>query len=151
MTCHYRQDEKNQVLTTNVWFDHEWQDELLIWDPDNFGGISKLRIPCDKIWLPDIVLYNRWSSGLEDAGLTSGTCFSADDYSKGLFRSLAIVDSNGSVFWAPPTKFRSTCPVNVMYFPFDDQTCHLKLSSWMYDGYKVCSPRSTTQCNINID
>ena len=63
--------------------------------------------------------------------------FSADDYSKRLFRSLAVVDHNGSVFWAPPTKFRSTCPVNVMYFPFDDQTCHLKLSSWMYDGYKV--------------
>lgn len=71
MTCHYRQDEKNQVLTTNVWFDHEWQDELLIWDPDNFGGINKLRIPCDKIWLPDIVLYNRWSSVLENVTLPS--------------------------------------------------------------------------------
>ena len=66
--------------------------------------------------------------------------FSADDYSKQLFRSLAVVDHNGSVFWAPPTKFRSACPVNVMYFPFDDQTCHLKLSSWMYDVYTVSCP-----------
>ena len=64
-------------------------------------------------------------------------CFSADDYSKGYFRSLAIVNATGNVFWAPPTKFRSTCPVNVMYFPFDDQTCNMKLSSWMYDGTKV--------------
>ena len=54
------QDEKNQVLTTNVWFDQEWQDELLKWDPKDFGGIEKLLIPCDKLWLPDIVLYNRW-------------------------------------------------------------------------------------------
>ena len=53
------QDEKNQVLTTNVWFDHEWYDELLKWDPNDFGGIVSLQIPCDKIWLPDIVLYNR--------------------------------------------------------------------------------------------
>ena len=53
------QDEKNQVLTTNVWFDHEWYDELLKWDPNEFGGIVSLQIPCDKIWLPDIVLYNR--------------------------------------------------------------------------------------------
>ena len=26
-------DEKNQVLTTNVWLDQEWVDELLVWDP----------------------------------------------------------------------------------------------------------------------
>ena len=69
--------------------------------------------------------------------LTKLDVFSADDYSKSYFRSLAIVEYTGNVFWAPPTKFRSTCPVNVMYFPFDDQSCHFKLSSWMYDGSKV--------------
>ena len=37
----------------------EWQDEQLQWDPDEFNGISILRLPCDSIWLPDIVLYNR--------------------------------------------------------------------------------------------
>ena len=63
--------------------------------------------------------------------------FSADDYSKGYFRNLATVDHTGNVIWTPPTKFSSTCPVNVMYFPFDDQTFNLKLSSWMYDGNKV--------------
>jgi len=53
------QDEKNQVMTTNVWLDQEWNDELLKWDPKEFGGIERVRIPCDKIWLPDIVLYNK--------------------------------------------------------------------------------------------
>ncbi len=53
------QDEKNQVMTTNVWLDQEWHDELLTWDPSEFGGITRVRIPCDKIWLPDIVLYNK--------------------------------------------------------------------------------------------
>ena len=81
------------MLTTNVWLDQEWDDELLAWDPKKFGGIERikngfkgfvvlrqkparerrfyefwrqffetgnlLRIPCDKIWLPDIVLYNK--------------------------------------------------------------------------------------------
>ncbi|KAL8616702.1 hypothetical protein ACOMHN_031684 [Nucella lapillus] len=37
----------------------EWQDERLTWDPKDFNGLSILRIPCEKIWLPDIVLYNR--------------------------------------------------------------------------------------------
>ena len=53
------QDEKNQVMTTNVWLDQEWRDELLVWDPKDFGGIDRIRIPCDRIWLPDIVLYNK--------------------------------------------------------------------------------------------
>lgn len=45
--------------------------------------------------------------------------------------------NTGHVFWPPPTKFRSTCPVDVQYFPFDDQTCKLKLASWLHDGLSV--------------
>lgn len=120
LTQIFDMDEKNQVLTTNIWLDHEWTDEMLTWNPADFNNITKLRVPCDKLWLPDIVLYN-----------------SADDYSMEYYRALAVVESNGLVFWSPPTKFRSTCPVEVTYFPFDDQTCNLKLSSWMYDGSKL--------------
>ena len=72
---------------------------------------------------------------------------SADDYSQTYFRSLAAIDHAGNVFWPPPTKFRSTCPVDVKYFPFDDQTCNLKLSSWMYDGTKV---RQLSEFRITI-
>ena len=52
-------------------------------------------------------------------------------------RSLALVTNKGKVFWPPPTKFRSTCQVDVAYFPFDDQTCMLKLGSWLHDGFSV--------------
>ncbi|CAG5130934.1 unnamed protein product, partial [Candidula unifasciata] len=51
-------DEKNQVLTTNIWLDQEWHDEKLVWNISHYNNITKLRIPCDLIWLPDIVLYN---------------------------------------------------------------------------------------------
>ena len=46
-------------MTTNVWLDQEWYDELLKWDPMDYGNITHIRIPCDEIWLPDIVLYNK--------------------------------------------------------------------------------------------
>ncbi|KAF7493101.1 Neuronal acetylcholine receptor subunit alpha-10 [Sarcoptes scabiei] len=113
-------DEKNQVLTTNIWLDQEWIDEFLTWNSTEFGNITKIRIPCQNIWLPDIVLYNN-----------------ADDYTRGYMNSRAIIESNGNVFWPPPTKFRSTCQVDVTYFPFDDQKCILKLGSWIYDGNNV--------------
>jgi hypothetical protein len=52
--------------------------------------------------------------------------------------SRAMVSYDGNVFWPPPTKFRSTCSVDVTYFPFDDQVCFLKLGSWTYNGFQVC-------------
>ena len=38
----------------------EWTDERLIWsNMTEFSPIKMIRIPCDLLWLPDIVLYNR--------------------------------------------------------------------------------------------
>lgn len=62
---------------------------------------------------------------------------SADDYTRGYMNSRAMLEPSGNVFWPPPTKFRSTCPVDVTYFPFDDQTCIMKMGSWIYDGLQV--------------
>lgn len=36
-----------------------WNDYRLTWDPSEYDGIDKLRIPSRHIWLPDIVLYNK--------------------------------------------------------------------------------------------
>jgi len=35
-----------------------WKDMLMVWDPENFGGVDKVRVPARRIWTPDIVLYN---------------------------------------------------------------------------------------------
>ncbi|CAG0885889.1 unnamed protein product [Darwinula stevensoni] len=120
LTQIFDMDEKNQVLTTNVWLDQEWEDELMTWDPADFNNLTQIRLPCEKIWLPDIVLYNN-----------------ADDYTRGYYNSKAMIKHWGQVFWPPPTKFRSACPVDVTYFPFDDQNCTLKLGSWAYNGFEV--------------
>ncbi|XP_052822185.1 acetylcholine receptor subunit alpha-type acr-16 [Octopus bimaculoides] len=113
-------DERNQVLTTNIWLDQSWKDEKLIWDPADYNNLSVLRIPCNKLWLPDIVLYN-----------------SADDYTHGYMQALTMVHSDGTVFWPPIVKLRSTCDIKITYFPFDDQICRMKLGSWAYDGFQV--------------
>ncbi|GAB1606017.1 neuronal acetylcholine receptor subunit alpha-10-like [Argonauta hians] len=123
-------DEKNQILTSNVWLDQSWFDEKLNWDPNDFSGISKFRIPCDFIWRPDIVLYN-----------------SAESLNQGYMKSLAMIDSNGSVFWPPIVRMRSSCKMDITYFPFDDQICKLKLGSWAYDGFQV----DVTNLTDNID
>ncbi|CAF1210350.1 unnamed protein product [Rotaria sordida] len=52
-------DPKKQVLVTNGWMTHMWQDYSMTWKPQDFGGITTIRIPSTTIWIPDIVLYNR--------------------------------------------------------------------------------------------
>lgn len=49
----------------------------------------------------------------------------------------ATIYSNGLVVWKPPAIYKSLCPIDVEFFPFDQQLCTLKIGSWSYDGYSV--------------
>ena len=112
-------DEVNQVLHTNLWLRHEWQDPRLRWNSSYFGGISSLRIDPHKVWKPDIALYNT-----ADGKFTAGN--KLDDPIK------MTLNSSGHIMWAPPAVFKSTCHMDVTYFPFDVQNCSLKFGSWTY-------------------
>lgn len=56
----------------------------------------------------------------------------------------ATVYYNGLVVWQPPAVYKSSCAIDVEYFPYDVQTCVLKLGSWTYDGFKVTLLNSRT-------
>ena len=49
----------------------------------------------------------------------------------------ATLYHNGLVKWEPPAIFKSSCDIDVRYFPFDEQTCWLKFGSWTFDGFQV--------------
>uniref|UniRef100_A0A2I3GIG8 Neurotransmitter-gated ion-channel ligand-binding domain-containing protein n=1 Tax=Nomascus leucogenys TaxID=61853 RepID=A0A2I3GIG8_NOMLE len=53
-------DEKNQVLTTNIWLQMSWTDHYLQWNVSEYPGVKTVRFPDGQIWKPDILLYNRW-------------------------------------------------------------------------------------------
>jgi len=35
-----------------------WKDARLRWDPEDFGGVKELRVSPNRIWKPDIRVYN---------------------------------------------------------------------------------------------
>ncbi|CAF1335472.1 unnamed protein product [Adineta steineri] len=124
--------EKNQILITNVWLDQEWSDEFLKWNPDDFNGIYRLNLPSKLIWLPDIVLYNN-----------------ADEFSNSnTMQANAMISHTGSVFWPIPTRLKSTCQVDVTYFPYDEQECKLKFGSWTYNGFQVSIEQRTVAIDL---
>jgi len=64
--------------------------------------------------------------------------YSADVSSyKSSISTNVIVTSNGNVTWLSMVIFRSSCAIDVKYFPFDEQNCMMKFASWTYDGYQV--------------
>ena len=107
-------------MTTTVWVRHEWNDAGLVWNPREYGNISKLQLPADDLWLPDTVLYNN-----------------ADGDYQVTIRTKVTVHSDGSVVWLPPAIYKSFCAIDVKFFPFDEQVCELKFGPWSYDISKV--------------
>ena len=39
--------------------------------------------------------------------------------------------------WLPLGIYKSTCTMDIKWFPFDEQTCPLKFGSWSYDNSKI--------------
>ncbi|XP_034184540.1 nicotinic acetylcholine receptor alpha2 isoform X1 [Osmia lignaria lignaria] len=131
---------KDQILTTNVWLEHEWQDHKFQWDPAEYGGVTELYVPSEHIWLPDIVLYNKYARGIFIQSSNSSHCiiiFSADGEYGVTTMTKAILHYTGKVLWTPPAIFKSSCEIDVRYFPFDQQTCFMKFGSWTYDGFQI--------------
>nr|XP_003479724.2 neuronal acetylcholine receptor subunit alpha-2 isoform X2 [Cavia porcellus] len=113
-------DEKNQMMTTNVWLKQEWNDYKLRWNPADFGNITSLRVPSEMIWIPDIVLYNNADGEFAVTHMTKAHLF-----------------STGAVHWVPPAIYKSSCSIDVTFFPFDQQNCKMKFGSWTYDKAKI--------------
>lgn len=60
--------------------------------------------------------------------LSSNTICSADGEYVVTTLTKAILTYTGKVLWNPPAIFKSSCEIDVRYFPFDQQTCFMKVS-----------------------
>ena len=65
---------------------------------------------------------------------TFSCTLSADEKFDGTYHANIIVHYDGSCLWIPPGMFKSTCSIDISWFPFDDQMCNMKFGSWTHDG-----------------
>ncbi|KAK0147022.1 Neuronal acetylcholine receptor subunit alpha-7 [Merluccius polli] len=119
---------------TNSWLQLHWTDAYLTWNPENYPGVQNLRFPSDQIWTPDILLYNRSESDTHHHPVTLGSS-SADERFDATFHTNVLVNASGHCQYIPPGILKSTCYIDVRWFPFDVQKCDLKFGSWTHNGW----------------
>ncbi|KAE8285975.1 Neuronal acetylcholine receptor subunit alpha-9-II [Larimichthys crocea] len=113
-------DERNQVLIAYLWIRQTWHDAYLKWNKEDYDGLDVIHIPSSLVWRPDLVLYNK-----------------ADDDFSGPMDTNVRLRYNGEITWDAPAITKSSCVVDVSYFPFDNQKCNLTFGSWTYNGNQV--------------
>ncbi|GAV05086.1 hypothetical protein RvY_15267-2 [Ramazzottius varieornatus] len=113
-------NERHQVLKTNGYTVLEWHDPQLSWDIGDYGGTTAIRMPVEKVWTPDVVLLTNTDGKFGPS-----------------YKSNAVIYSAGIVNWMPPFIYKSSCQVEVKNFPFDQQECVMRFSSWTYTALEV--------------
>ncbi|XP_057694273.1 neuronal acetylcholine receptor subunit alpha-9-like isoform X1 [Corythoichthys intestinalis] len=113
-------DERNQILTAYLWIRRVWLDAHLKWSKEDYDGLDTIRIPSSYVWKPDIVLYNN-----------------ADDHFTGPMDTNVVISHDGQIMWDSPAITKSSCKVDVSFFPFDAQQCRFTYGSWTYNGNQL--------------
>ncbi|KAF3838291.1 hypothetical protein F7725_010059 [Dissostichus mawsoni] len=90
--------------------DMTWHDTYLQWDKEDYDGLEVIHIPSSLV---------------------------ADDDSSGPMDTNVKLRYNGEITWDAPAITKSSCVVDVSYFPFDSQECNLTFGSWTYNGNQV--------------
>ena len=65
-------------------------------------------MPASEVFTPDIVLFNNADTRIENQR-----------------DALVVIYSNGEILWVPTSIFRSTCAIDIKFFPVDQQNCSM--------------------------
>ncbi|XP_076836246.1 5-hydroxytryptamine receptor 3B [Brachyhypopomus gauderio] len=112
-------DGQTQKVTTSIWYRQIWKDEFLVWDPEEFDGITEISLSSDAIWVPDIII-----SEFVDEGKSPAVPY-------------VYVNSSGTVKNYKPIQVVSACDLELYAFPFDKQKCTLTFRSWLHSVNEV--------------
>ncbi|XP_033735887.1 acetylcholine receptor subunit beta-like [Pecten maximus] len=93
-----------------------WYDERLTWDPSKYDGISTMHFLEKDVWIPPL----RYSIAYTNNDLLGDPL------------SILSFSSDGIAKWELSNIFDTVCNADISYYPFDNQTCEIRL---FVDGY----------------
>ncbi|XP_036624721.1 5-hydroxytryptamine receptor 3E-like [Trichosurus vulpecula] len=107
-------DEQLQLLTSFLWLDMVWDNDFISWNPEECGGIQRISMTAQNLWLPDIFIIESVDVDQTPTGLT------------------VYVSNEGHIKYKKPMRVTTICNLDIFRFPFDQQNCTLTFSSFLY-------------------
>ena len=98
-----------------------WLDVSMQWNPGDYGGLSEITMSYCDVWKPELIL----SSPSDDVEKLGRRWNKIRYFHTGLAQ------------WLPMNLIKSTCAVNVQYYPFDSQSCVTSFNSLGYNANEV--------------
>ncbi|CAF96650.1 unnamed protein product, partial [Tetraodon nigroviridis] len=110
---------KTQSITTSIWHRQVWTDEFLVWDPEEFDGLSEISLPSEAVWIPDVIV-----TEFVDAGKAPPIPY-------------VYVNASGWVRSYRPMQVVLACSLEMFAFPFDKHNCSLSFRSWLHSVKEI--------------
>ncbi|XP_053957790.1 neuronal acetylcholine receptor subunit alpha-7 isoform X1 [Anastrepha ludens] len=105
-------DEINGKMVLHAWLRINWMDENRSWNAGDYDNITQIHMKPKEVWKPDIKLFN-----------------SAGEKSDYLGDTQILLAHDGSFLWVPPVVYTAYCSLNFRTWPYDTQTCKVKVGS----------------------
>ncbi|CEF60027.1 Neurotransmitter-gated ion-channel transmembrane domain and Neurotransmitter-gated ion-channel family and Neurotransmitter-gated ion-channel ligand-binding domain and Nicotinic acetylcholine-gated receptor, transmembrane domain-containing protein [Strongyloides ratti] len=121
-------NDKQQSLDLNVWIIQKWTDEFLGWNPNKYGQINTTILPFESIWLPDTYVYNSVVMNRQETERYINVVVNTNYWNK---------RKGADITFMYPALYRTTCHLNIKYFPYDQQYCTIIISSWTSDKASI--------------
>ncbi|XP_036369744.1 acetylcholine receptor subunit beta-like [Octopus sinensis] len=103
--------EQEQTMECSGILTLTWKDDGITWDPAQYDGVDRLTLPAPEIWTPRLVLAN---SAVEPHEI---------DF------DIVDITNSGTITATIYRSFTTLCTLNMLHFPFDEQTCPIIIKS----------------------
>ncbi|EYC34662.1 hypothetical protein Y032_0001g83 [Ancylostoma ceylanicum] len=108
-------NEQTQTVRFTMDMAIEWTDPLLAWTSTGVDSAT-IKVPEQSVWTPDVMLF---------AATSKQDLINYE-------RRLVVLRSDGLIVKSGPQVVAHPCQINVLKFPYDDQTCTFSVGSWSY-------------------
>merc|ERR1712055_156343 len=112
-------DVERGVMTSSGWVGYMWMNQYTQWDPQEFGGISEIRVNPKNLWVPDVYLFNDASGQYNKRIIENSNS-----------NNHLLVKADGSCYWFTPTIYESLC--DTPNKDFTQISCPLVFGSWTF-------------------
>ncbi|VDL86263.1 unnamed protein product [Nippostrongylus brasiliensis] len=111
-------EEAKQAVDFLFEYKSEWIDERLKWSPSDYCGIEHIYVGQEDVWIPEITVAEAHSS--QD--------------NREQFQKFVRVHHSGLMEYFVPTVSSTVCQFEVYDFPFDKQSCSVKVMAQSFSA-----------------